>query len=202
MAVLRRSAIPCLALVLLGAVAPAALAGVRVTEPWTTHSSTDSSRTSPSRAGGLEIGFGAAGGDLYGGRSAALALEVPAGDHVGVILRGEGAAFEQRADAFFFVATTRTIIGVLSLGARWNDEQGAVRNFIEGGIGVGRVHSNLFVGPVSLADDLTRACWSIGVGASWHPRPSPVGIFVEARMLTFMQRDPVIIFPARAGLRL
>ncbi len=199
MAAPRRSVALGLALVLLVAVVPAAHPGVRVTEPYPEVS--EDSHPGP-RHVSLEGGFGVAGGEFTTGPCGGLALEIPAGSHLGVLARGDFATFEQRGDAIFFVAVARTEMSVLSLGLRWSEVHGDARSFVEGGIGFGAFHSVLSLGPFRFADDARRACQTLGIGASWSPGGLPGGILAEARMIVFDDPDPVVVFPVRAGLQL
>ncbi len=199
MAAPRRSIALGLALVLLVAVVPAAPAGVRVVEPYSRPAEDSHPRQ---RHVDVEGGLGVVGGDFTTGPYGGVAVEVPAGAHFGVVVRGDFASFEQREDALFFVAVARTGMSVLSLGLRWSEQHGDARSFLEGGIGFGEFHSVLSIGPFRFADDARRACQTLGIGASWSPGRSPAGILAEARMIVFDDRDPVVVFPVRAGLQL
>lgn len=179
----------------------AAMAGVRVTGSYaSTHfPSTRDEKFNLHVAGGIMTGEGATG------PSGSIALESFATRHLSIVLRAEYAETDESQDFFSFRIDSRSEVTYLAAGVRAVDESGCFRSFAEAGGGVGLLHGELtirgFGSSATMSASDRRFAFDLGMGTSWRPPRSPVGPFVELRMLDFTGPGSFVLFPIHAGLQ-
>lgn len=148
----------------------------------------------------LQFGFGVTGDDAATGPGGAIALESAIRPYSHLLLRVDYFRISQREVVFLFPLVLEGALTTLEGGVRLCAEGRTARSYVDAMAGAGFATSVLSIGPYVFREDDVRALLGTGLGASWMPPASPIGVFAEGR-INFLLGDPSAHFQsARAGL--